>query len=78
MAPGTTSLILCAVLLVIQTAIWLQHDSKNRKERMQLTKLLASRNFSEFSVGEARLSRKDGERKPDGSYGDVWSEEQDG
>lgn len=41
----------------------------------ELSKLLASRNYTEYSVGEARMAKADAEQKPK-SYEDAWSEDQ--
>jgi len=42
----------------------------------ELAKLLASRNYTEYSVGEARMAKADAEQKPSPSYEEAWGEDQ--
>lgn len=72
-------LILALFLNMLQTAAWLLYLRWLQHERLELTKLLASRNITEYSLAEARMAKAiSPEQKPDGGYGNVWEEGHNG
>lgn len=64
----------CAVLLGVGNILWCIALLKQGKTILELSKLLASRTFSEYSIGQARLAETRREQKPaeEDGYESVW------
>lgn len=72
-------LVIALVLLavVISTNVsWVLAYLRMIELQSEMAKMLASRTFSEYSIGEARLAETRREQKPaEEGYDTVWSEE---
>lgn len=61
-----------AVMFLVSNVLWFILFIHKERQVTELSKLLASRTFSEYSIGEARLAETRREQKEAEGYEQAW------
>jgi len=74
MSSDQITLALVCLLLVAQQVLHQASIRGYRKQSEMMTKLLAARNYSEYSLGEARQKKADRPQQPEKGYDSAFTE----